>query len=379
MKHIATTFLILSFISTIIAQDDSTYQFSIIKDIQTTSVKDQGRSGTCWSYSTSSFLESELIRQGKGNTDLAEMFVVRNIYKEKAKNYVQRQGKANFSEGSLAHDLLNAIASYGAIPELAYEGKNYKSKKHRHSEMFSILEGLLSAIIKNKNGELSTQWISAFDGILNAYLGTPPETFTFQGISYNPKSFAKDFMGFDRNSYITLTSFKNEINYEKCILNIPDNFSNGSSYNLPLNELKEVIDYAITNGYTAVWDCDVSEKAFSGIKGIAIVPEKDWKDKNKNEKRQTCVVPEEEMEITPEFRLEEFLNQNTTDDHLMHITGIANDQFGNQYYIVKNSWSNKKGIDGYVYASTSYFMLKTISITLHKEGLPKKTKKLLGL
>ena len=183
-------------------------------------------------------------------------------------------------------------------------------------------------------------------------------------------------MGFNKNNYISFTSFTHKEYYKPFILNIPDNFSNGQFYNLPLNELKELVDHALELGFTLVWDCDVSEKSFSAKKGIAIIPETDWADKTKEEKAQTCIVPEDEKSISADFRQKEFENQNTTDDHLMHITGIVKDQNDKTYYIVKNSWGNKGlGNDGYVYVSEAYFLLKTISVSLHKDGIPKKTLK----
>ena len=379
MKKIILSIICLSLYSFGFTQNDSTYTFKITNDIQATSVKSQGSTGTCWSFSTASFLESELIRINKGNVDLSEMFVVRNVYKAKAQNYVQRQGKANFSQGSLAHDLLNAVYEHGAIPELAYKGKSYDGEKHQHSELFSLLKAFVDAVIKNRSGQLNTQWIEAFDGVLNAYLGSAPETFTFQGQSYTPKSFAKDFMQFERENYIHLTSFNNLPLYQSNILNIPDNFSNGQFYNLPLNEFQEVLDYALSQGFTAVWDCDVSEKSFNRKEGVAIIPEKPWSEKSQLERKNTGVLVETELEVSEEFRMNEFLNQKTTDDHLMHITGTAKDQYDTPYYIVKNSWGDKIGKSGYLYASESYFQLKSISYTLHKNAIPKNIRKKLGI
>ena len=362
------------------SQADSTYQFRILNDIQTTSIKNQGRSGTCWSYSSISFIESELIRMGKASIDLSEMYVVKNVYLEKAKNYVSRQGFANFGQGSLAHDLFNATEKYGAIPENEYSGKTYEEKKHMHGELFSIIDAMLNAIILKKDNKLSVRWLDALEGVLNSYLGEAPDQFTFRNISYSPNSFVKDFMGFDKSNYISFTSFTHKEYYKPFILNIPDNFSNGQFYNLPLNELKALLDYALELGFTLVWDCDVSEKSFSAKKGIAIIPEIDWADKTKEERSQTGLVPEDEKSISADFRQKEFENQNTTDDHLMHITGIVKDQNDKTYYIAKNSWGNEGlGNDGYVYVSEAYILLKTVSLSLHKDGVPKKTLKKFGL
>ena len=373
-KNFFVVFFLFS--AVLYSQTDSSYQFRILKDIQATSVKDQGKTGTCWSYSSSSFLESELIRTGKASIDLSEMFVVKNVYLEKAENYVSRQGFANFGQGSLAHDLFNVIEKYGAIPENEYSGKTYEGNKHMHGEMFSVIEAMLSAIILKKDKKLSLRWLDALDGVMDSYLGKTPEQFTFRNVSYSPKSFVKDFMGFDKSNYISFTSFTHKDYYESFILNIPDNFSNGQYYNLPLNKLKELVDHALEMGFTLVWDCDVSEKSFSAKKGLAIIPELAWKDKSKEERAQTCLVPEDEKSISAEFRQKEFENQNTTDDHLMHITGVVKDQNDKTYYIVKNSWGYKNlGNDGYVYVSEAYFLLKTISVSLHKDGVPKKTLK----
>ena len=343
--------------------------------LEATSIKNQQKTGTCWSYCTTSFIESELIRMGKPTIDLSEMYNVRMNYVEKSTNYVLRQGKAQFSEGGLSHDVLNSITKYGLVPESAFTGNVYNPGNHNHQEMVSILESTLNSVLENKRN-LSSVWMGNVNGTLDNYLGEAPTEFDYDGKSYTPQSFV-EFLSFNPNDYTTFTSFTNAPFYEKYILQVPDNWANGSFNNVPLNELMQIIDNALENGYTIAWDADVSEKTWSRKKSIAIMPATPYLDMNKEERADLFkkIVPE--MTPSQEERQRLFLNFKTTDDHLMHIIGTAIDQNNNEYYVVKNSWGDKRAFDGYVYVSKAYMAMKTMGIMIHKDAVPKSiTKKL---
>jgi len=380
MKHTFFT-LTLFLISTVLfSQEDvvvnvnipneQKYEFTPVIDIEASAVKSQGNTGTCWSFSASSFLESEIFRDSGEMIDLSEMFNVRNTYNAKAWAYVMRQGKIQFSEGGLAHDVLNSVKLNGLMPESAYSGLLTDAKIHNHEKIVPELQKALDAYIKNDENSKYTNWKFAVDSILNLHLGTPPAEFKYNEKQYTSKSFLK-MTNIKPNNYITLTSFLHQPFYSAFILNIPDNFSNGSFYNIPLDQLVEEVDNALKKGYTLALDCDVSEKTFSSKYGIAVIPS----EVSKNERSLTYIV-EEEI-ITPEFRQAEFENFNTTDDHLMHLIGLVKDQNGTEYYKVKNSWgtnSNRIGNDGYIYMSKAFFKLKTISVMVHKDALRKNLK-----
>lgn len=341
------------------------YEFTTVIDIEASAVKSQGNTGTCWSFSTSSFLESEIFRSSGKMIDISEMYNVRNAYMDKSWNYVMRQGKIQFSEGGLAHDVMNSVQKNGLQPEIAYSGLLGNAKMHNHAKIVPDLKKVLDAYIKNDKNSKHSNWKVAVDSILTVHLGTPSATFNYEGIEYNAISFLK-MTKIKPNNYITLTSFLHRPFHTEFVLNIPDNFSNGSFYNIPLNELVDGVDIALAKGYTLALDCDVSEKTFSSKYGVAILPN----NPNETEKSLTYIV--KEKDITPEFRQEEFENFNTTDDHLMHIVGLVKDQNGTEYYKVKNSWgtnSNRIGNNGYVYMSKAFFKLKTISVMVHKDAV----------
>jgi bleomycin hydrolase len=341
------------------------YQFTLQENIACTPIKNQQRTGTCWSFSTVSFLEAELLRMGNDETDLSEMFLVRNIYQDKARNYVLRQGKANFSQGALNHDVFNAFQRGGIVPESIYSGKLSPDAMHDHSEMEAGLKGFLDGVIKQRS--LSTRWPVAFNSILDAYLGPAPGTFKYKGKEYTPDSYAKS-LGINPDDYVTLTSFMHHPYYSSFILEIPDNYSNGSYINLPLDELQAVVDYALSQGYTVAWDGDVGEKGFSARAGIAVMPE----DPNRDDLFDT---PGEEIMVTPDARQGAFLSYATTDDHLMHLTGKAVDQNGTTYYLTKNSWGEISDYEGFLYMSEAYFQMKTVGILVHKNAIPAEIQK----
>ncbi len=351
------------------------YTFTDIIDLETTPVISQGRTGTCWSFSTSSFLESEITRLTGKTVDLSEMYTVRNTYPIKATNYVMRQGKAQFSQGGLAHDVIHSVSQYGLVPVDAYTGLAPTENSHDHAEMVAVIQAMLDTYVDNPGRKLSKKWKSAVDGVLDIYLGKNLKEFTYEGKSYTPQRFTKA-MKIDPKAYVSLTSFKQAPFYASFILNIPDNFSNGAFYNVPLDEFVQTIDNALENGYTVTLDCDVSEKSFSSKQGVAVIPA------DASKAKLSVLGPEKEKTINQQYRQDEFENYNTTDDHLMHITGKAKDQNGTIYYKVKNSWGthpDRTNYEGYVYMSTSYIRLKAISILLHKDALPKTIKKNLNL
>ncbi len=351
------------------------YQFSEIIDLEATPVISQGRTGTCWSFSSTSFLESEIIRLTGKPIDLSEMYTVRNTYPLKAENYVMRQGKAQFGEGGLAHDVMHSVKKFGLVPEDVFSGLKSGNTSHNHAEMVAVLEAMLKTYVDNPAGKLSKNWKNAIESVLDVYLGENPNTFTYDGKNYTPQSFLK-MTQIDPDNYVTLTSFTQAPFYSSFILNIPDNWSNGTMYNVPVDELVSAIDYALQQGYTVELDCDVSEKTFSSKDGVAVVPA----DSANNVKALQGIYPE--MNVTQSYRQDEFENFDTTDDHLMHITGLLKDQNGTKYYKVKNSWGTNPDYtahNGYVYFSESYVKLKTISITLHKDAIPKKTSDKLNL
>lgn len=367
--------LLLSLALTTSLSAQEAYQFSPVIDLDATPVISQGITGTCWSFSSTSFLESEIIRIKGEAIDLSEMFTVRNTYPKKAANYVMRQGKAQFSEGGLAHDVINSVEEYGLVPQEAYSGLWGSRSKHDHAELVAVLSSMLETYVKNPGRSLSPKWRSSIESVLDRYLGKKPESFEYNGKEYTPMSFL-EMTGIQPGDYVNLTSFTHEPFYEEFILNIPDNWSNGSFHNLPLDELMGVIDHALSNGYTIELDCDVSERTFSSKEGVAVIP----LNKDNNKKALKASYPEKDIDQA--YRQQEFESYATTDDHLMHITGTLTDQNGTLYYKVKNSWGSDPGRNangGYVYFSESYMRLKMISITLHKDAVPESTVKKLNL
>jgi len=320
-------------------------------------------------------LESEITRMTGKTIDLSEMYTVRNTYPTKAENYVMRQGKAQFSEGGLAHDVINSVAQYGIVPLEAYTGLAPTENRHSHAEMVAVVKAMLDAYVDNPGRSLSKKWQPAVAGVLDLYLGENLEKFNYQGKSYTPQSFAQS-LKINAEDYVTLTSYSHQDFYSNFILNIPDNFSNGSFYNLPLEEFVSNLDNALNKGFTVTLDCDVSEASFSSKHGVAVIPA------NAENTKVAVLGPEPEKTITQQYRQDQFENYNTTDDHLMHITGKATDQNGTIYYKVKNSWgtdTSRTKYDGYVYMSAAYIRLKSISILMHKDAVLSSTKKKLKL
>ncbi|HMQ47359.1 MAG TPA: C1 family peptidase [Saprospiraceae bacterium] len=346
------------------------FQWETIIDVERTSVKNQGASGTCWSYSSNSFLESEMIRMGKTPVDLAEMFTVRNTYLEKADRYVRMHGNLNFGQGGALPDVVDMYKKYGAMPQEVYEGLSYGFDVNNHGELDAVLKGMLDAVVANHGNKLSTVWKTAYAKVLDVYLGEAPETFTYMGKNYTPKSFAKEIVGVNADDYIQITSWTHHEAYEPCTILVPDNWSNGISYNVAMEDMITIIDNALKNGYSVSWAADVSEKYFSWKNGIAYVPEKPFNSMTEEEKASMFKGPKPEMTITAEARQEAYDNFTTTDDHGMQIVGISKDQNGTEWYLVKNSWGTKNDYEGYLYVSKNYVRYKTLSFLLHKDAVP---------
>lgn len=374
--------------------EGSEYQLTKIAHLDATPVQSQGYTGTCWSFSALSFFESELMRKGNKNPDLlSEMYVVRKAYESKATKYIRMDGKVNFSEGGAFHDIPYVIKNYGIVPLEVYQGLNYGSESHDHSELFEVLNGAMQGLLghmKNSGDEMSTAWMNAIKGILDAYLGPDIKEFDYKGKKYTPQSYAKA-IGLNMDEYVSLTSFTNHPMYQRCLLEIPDNWAWGESYNVGLNELFEACEYALKNGYTLAWGADVSEKGFSFKNGLALVPEdpstievagkdnKNFSNAGADKISNAFVTPVKELAITPELRQKGYDNKTTTDDHGMHIVGIYKDQNGTKYLLVKNSWGTGNYPKGYLYVSENYFKYKTINIYLHKDGVMPALKKKLSL
>ena len=369
------------------------YQFTDIKRLPATSVKDQARAGTCWSWSGISFFESEMIRMGKEPIDLSAMYIVRHAYSDKATKFVRLHGSMNFAVGGAFCDVMHVIKNYGIVPMDVYMGLNYGEPNHAFGEIDDVLAGYVNAVIKNSNKKLSTAWKKGFDGILDAYLGEEPEKFEYKGKEYTPRTFADEVVGLNMDDYVSLTSFTHHPFYSQFAIEVPDNWLWGMSYNLPIDELAQVMSNAIDNGYTFAWASDVSERGFQTSQpGVAVVPTTDTKEMSGAEIAKWEAMPKgnqtpdafrqgpaPEKEITQEMRQQEFDNYLTTDDHGMHVIGKAKDQNGTVYYIVKNSWNQYNKFGGYFYASEPFMKYKTMNIIVHKNAIPKDIRKKLGI
>lgn len=374
------------------AQEKDEYVFTPVKELKITSVKNQNRTGTCWSFSGIGFLEAELLRMGKGDYDLSEMFVVSHSYKDKADKFVRLHGCLNFAQGGSFGDVLYATKHYGAVPESVMNGLQYGETQHVHGELESLAISYVNTIIKNPNGKLSPVWKKGFDGIIDSYLGEIPEKFTYNGKEYTPKSFGEE-LGLNIDDYVSLTSYTHHPFYTAFPIEVQDNWRWDLSYNLPLDELMQVMDNAINTGYSIAWASDVSEKGFTR-NGIAIAADvasfetsgsdqDKWVGLSKSEKdaeiKKIIEKPGcKELTITQEMRQKDYDNYQTTDDHGMLIYGIAKDQTGKKFYMVKNSWGTDNKYKGTWYASEPFVAYKTMTIVVHKDALPKAIKTKLG-
>ncbi len=338
--------------------------FTITHQVKTTPVKSQDNTGTCWAYTTVSFVETEALRKGKKMYDLSEMYIVRQVYPVKADYFVRLHGLGNFSQGGQAHDVTNAVEAFGIVPQSIYPGLPHGQIYHNHTKLEKYLKYIVEDAAEEKE-RLNDSWKYMFNGVLDAHLGKLPESFEFDGKTYTPKTFANEALDFQPADYVEFTSYMHHPYYSKFDLEVPDNWSHDDYYNLPIDELMSVLDYALENGYSVAWDGDVSEDGFNHLKGRAELSEIDEK--------------HIKAEGVQQYRQDTFDNFTTTDDHLMHIVGLAEDAEGNKYYLTKNSWGNSNNYGGYLYMSEDFVKIKTIAFMVHKDAVPKETAKQIGL
>lgn len=372
-KFIIGACLLILVLSRLNAQENR--HFTLLTFNQATPVKDQAYSGTCWSFGTLSFVESELIRLGQEKTDLSEMFIVRHIYPEKAENYIRWHGKVFLTAGGQSHDVMRVVKEYGLMPETTFSGRAGKNQPHHHQRLDSVITSVCKAILKN--GRPSSRYPQVISTLMDLYLGVPPDTFLYKRVSYTPATF-RDAMGFNPEDYIEITSYSDHPWYQPYVMDSRYNWSHDLYWNVPLEDFMEIIDHALENGYTLAWDGDVSEEGFSFEQAIALVPLKPWTEQTAEERVRTFTGNEKELKVDDELRMKTFRDGTTTIDHIMHITGIAKDQRGKRYYYTKNSWGEFNGAGGYMYLSESYVRLKTVAVMVHRDAVPAGIQKKLG-
>lgn len=342
-----------------------------VKENSHTEVKNQGRSGTCWNFSTTSLLESELIRKEKLDLNLSEMFSARNVYIEKAHNYILRQGKAQFSEGGLGHDLIRSIEKYGTIPQDVYSGMSGQAPDH--AGLDTRLKTYLDSIL-NLPRPVPANWMQGYLRILDSKFPAPPQTFSYQGKEYTPASFAKEVVKFNADDYVNITSFTHHPFYRPFVLEAPDNFSNGSFYNLPLTEMIDLVNSALKAGFTIMWDADVSNKDFNQRKGFALLFAR------ADDAEPANINPDApERQYSQQIRQELYENLSTQDDHLMHLVGLEQTAAGKLFYKVKNSWGPVGPFKGYISVSEAYFAINTVSLVIPKAAIPASLKAKMAL
>jgi bleomycin hydrolase len=402
MKKLILSVSAMFFLGTFLAQEytsnqeGSKYKFEKIAHLDANPVQSQGYTGTCWSFSALSFFESELYRKGmKSVPVLSEMYVVRKSYEGKADKYIRMDGKTNFSQGGAFHDIPWVIRNYGIMPQSAYTGLLNGEDKYNHEELFSAIDGYVQGIKSytsslSNGASLSYSWKRGLNGILDAYLGIVPNTFSFEGKEYTPQTFA-DKLDLNMDDYVSITSYTNHPFYAPCYLAIQDNWNWGKSYNVPLEDMVKIAEEALKNGYTIAWGADVSEKGFNFRNGLAIVPEdpstieikgkdnKNFSDEGAEKTSNAFMEPVKEKVITQEMRQIGYDNKTTTDDHGMHIVGLYKEANGTYYFLVKNSWGTGNFPKGYLYVSENYFRFKTMNFYIHKDAIPSDIAKKLAI
>jgi bleomycin hydrolase len=378
--------VLANFAACLIAQEktnrkDSEYRFTTIKNLDATPVQNQNMTSTCWSFSSLSFFESEMIRMGKGKEfNLSEMFVVNKVYSLKADNYIRMHGKTNFGEGGGFPDAINVLKHFGMVPEEVYTGKKDPAMPHNHKLLETTLKNILIPASLDETQKIDFSFLhNTVNDVCDEYLGKVPEKFEYRGKTYSPKTYA-EATGLNPDDYVFLTSFSHHPFYSQFVLEIPDNWNWQTTYNLPLNEFSEVMKGAINNGYTFAWGADVSEKGFLRADGLAIVPETPYGQMTDEQRKNLGTKPQKQLAITQELRQKAFDNYDTQDDHGMHVIGLMKDQNNTPYYLVKNSWGKESNqCDGYFFASESYVLYKTTSIMIHKKAIPAAIAKKLGI
>ena len=371
-------------------------QFTVVKENPITSIKNQNRAGTCWCYSSLAFIESELLRMGKGEYDFSEMFLVHNTYLDRADKAVRTHGDVSFAQGGSFYDVIYGMEAFGLVPEAEMRpGVMYGMTLSNHNELTAVSDAVVAAIAKGRLRNLQSSpdgemlWKKAIEAIHDIYLGERPEKFTYNGVEYTPKSFY-DSLGLNASDYVSLTSYTHHPFYTSFALEIPDNWRWAQSYNLPIDELMEVFDYAIMNGYTIAWGSDVSEDGFTR-EGTAILPDVEkaateldgsdmakWLKMTEAERKSKPMAVEQKW-VSQQERQLAYDNRETTDDHGMQIYGIAKDQKGTEYYMVKNSWGEAGTYKGIWYASKAFVRYKTMNIIVHKDAIPAQIREKLGL
>jgi bleomycin hydrolase len=354
----------LASLSQPVAETGNSLNLSIVKTVAATPVKDQAVTGTCWCFSTTSLVESQCLKAGITQIDLSEMYIVRNMYIEKAKNYILRQGRAQFSEGGLGHDMIRATATYGAMPEAIYDGMKEKRKQYNHTAMFTALKKYLDSVLSVP--PIAADWITGYIKILDATMDVPPADFTWNAKKYTPLSYAREVLKFNPDDYVNITSFTHHPYYKPFILEVPDNFSNGAYYNLPLEEMIQLVKDAINGGYSVMWDADVSNNWFMQARGLAVFAGAALKPE-----RFAVSADMEEASWNADIRQQLYENLTTQDDHLMHIIGIEKSKGGKTFFLVKNSWGKVGPQDGYINVSEAYFAINTVSLVVPKAALSK--------
>ena len=394
MKKIIVMLLGLTVATSVMAQEPA-FEFSVVKENPITSIKNQNQAGPCWCYSSLAFIEAELLRMGKGEYDFSEMYIVHNTYLDRADKAVRTHGDVSFSQGGSFYDVIYGMEAFGLVPEAEMRpGVMYGMELSNHNELSAVSDAVVAAIAKGKHRSLQVDpegqplWKKAIEAVHDIYLGVRPETFTYEGKEYTPKSFY-DSLGLNASDYVSLTSYTHHPFYKPFVLEIQDNWRWAQSYNLPIDELMEVFDNAIEKGYTIAWGSDVSEKGFTRM-GTAVLPD-DTKgaDLQGSDMAKWLNLTEEEKKNTPKPSTEKWCTQaerqiaydnwETTDDHGMLIYGIAKDQNGTEYYMVKNSWGEAGTYKGIWYASKAFVRYKTMNIIVHKDALPKEIRKKLNL
>lgn len=395
MKKILTVAALSLCCLSVVAQENDKkeegFVFTTVKEAPITSVKNQNRSSTCWAFSSLGFLESELLRQGKGEFDLSEMFVVHKTMEDRAANYVRLHGSSSFAPGGSFYDIVYCYKNYGMVPQDVMPGIMYGDSLPVHNELDAVASGYVNAVAKGRFSKLSPVWKNGLCGIYDAYLGKCPAEFTYKDKNYTPRTFADNVLGLNMDDYVSLTSYTHHPFYTQFPIEIEDNWRMGNSYNLPLNEFMAVMENAVNNGYTFAWGSDVSEQGFTRD-GIAVMPDAEkgaelagsdmahWLGMSAADKRKELTSkPMPEKEITQEMRQEAYDNWETTDDHGMLIYGLAKDQNGKEYFMVKNSWGTNSKYKGTWYASKAFVAYKTMNILVHKNAVPKEIAKKLGI
>lgn len=377
-------------------QETAGFEFTTVKEIPITSIKDQNRAGTCWCYSTLSFIEAELLRMNKGEYDFSEMYIVYNTYMDRADKAIRTHGDISFSQGGSFYDVIYGMKKFGLVPEAEMRpGVMYGDTLSNHNELSAVTDAYVAAIAKGNHKKLQISpdgtplWRKGLEGIYDAYLGKRPETFIYNGVEYTPQSFYQS-LELNADDYVSLTSYTHHPFYEPFVIEVQDNWRWSTSYNLPIDELMDVFDNAIDKGYTIAWGSDVSEQGFTR-NGIAVMPDIQksqelggsdmarWLKMTAAEKAEAINRPLPQKYCTQEERQIAYDNWETTDDHGMLIYGKAKDQIGNEYYLVKNSWGKAGKYKGIWYASKAFVRYKTMNIVVHKDALPKNIKEKLGL